>query len=502
MTQTRSEGSKHAEALELAEAGRHEEALAAVQEHLLRHPLDAEALNDAGALLYKLERLDEAARHLEMALARATGDTSQVLENLVEVYLAAGRGAEAAAMLDKLAGAGRLTADLANRTTAMLLANNDVPKAVEALVRSMELAPQDEHLAAVMTEIRRLRPKVGLFPAPGRARLPDGLSDFIQQRFEARTFQGTDRGALGKFMGWCDVAWFDGVGIEAILASRMQAPRPAVLHVHAHETYNPLLERVNWPGMGLLATSGGRQAEDFLARRLPDVARAGRIRRLPRSVAADKLPFTHRRRGKDLACLGDLSLRRDPMFLLQCFRKLHEADGEFRLFLAGYFQDDMLEAYLRHLLDELHIRGAVSFDGWQEDVPGWLADKHYVVSAGIGPGDDPGAPEAMAMGLKPVLHRFPGAGEIYPDWALFGTDEEFCRRILDEPYDPPACRAFVEQNFAVGKFLAQANELLLQLERLWGSAERPDIPPAARGRPADGLEPAGKATRDAEEQST
>jgi len=236
VTQTDSKGSKHAEALKLAEAGRHEEALAAIREHLLRHPLDPEALNDAGALLYKLERFDEAARHLKMALGHATADAPQVLENLLEVHLAAGRGAEAAAMLDELAGAGVLTADLANRTAAVLLENDDLPNAVETLIRSMELAPQEEHLAAIMAEVHKLRPRVGLFPGPARGQLPDGLHHFIRHRFETRIFQGTGSGELGQFLRCCDVAWFESCSTEAVLASRLPRTCPTLVHVHAHET--------------------------------------------------------------------------------------------------------------------------------------------------------------------------------------------------------------------------------------------------------------------------
>ena len=44
----------------LAEAGRHEEALRCMQEHLRRVPHDAKALNDSGAILHCLTRPDEA----------------------------------------------------------------------------------------------------------------------------------------------------------------------------------------------------------------------------------------------------------------------------------------------------------------------------------------------------------------------------------------------------------------------------------------------------------
>jgi tetratricopeptide (TPR) repeat protein len=76
-------------ALALAEAGDNEAALHAIREHLLRHPKDGRALNDAGAMLFSLGRLSEAAEHLRAALDHLDGEErSQALANLVEVYLA------------------------------------------------------------------------------------------------------------------------------------------------------------------------------------------------------------------------------------------------------------------------------------------------------------------------------------------------------------------------------------------------------------------------------
>ncbi|HUT02247.1 MAG TPA: glycosyltransferase [Phycisphaerae bacterium] len=483
MTESDPEGSRHAEALELAQAGRHEEALAALQEFLLRHPLDAEALNDAGALLYGLGRLDEAARHLERALGRPDGQAAQVLENLMEVYLAAGRSAQAAALLDGLDDAGILTPELANRTAAALLEDHDCPNAVETLLRSRKLAPQEEHLPAILRKVHALRPKVALVCGPGRKPLPDGLAAFVGERFETRVFRPTGPGALGELLGWCDLAWFEGCSTEAVLASRMPTACMTLLHVRAAEVYGPRVGRADWSNVDWVVASGGRQERDLLARRLPDLARAGRIGHLPVGLAVEKLPFRNRDRGKNLACLGDLSCRRNPMGLLQCFRALHEADGEFRLFFAGYFQDDMLEAYCRHVVEALHLGGAVRFDGWQEDLPAWLADKHFVVSAAIGEEDGTDIAEAMAMGLKPVLHDFPGAADRYGEAALYRTAEEFRRRILQEPYDPPAYRRFVEEHFALESSLARANEFLLHLEARWASAARADaaLEPAPRG---------------------
>ena len=72
--------------LELAEAGRHTEALDCIQEHLRTAPDDAQALNDAGAILHCLGRSDEAINHFIKARAMQS-DSPEIDWNLVEAYL-------------------------------------------------------------------------------------------------------------------------------------------------------------------------------------------------------------------------------------------------------------------------------------------------------------------------------------------------------------------------------------------------------------------------------
>jgi len=464
MTDADSKRSRHARAVELARAGRHEEALDVLREHLLRHPLDAEALNDAGAILYALGRLDEATRHLETARAHVDGDPTQVLENLLDVYLATARPDRARDVLDHLADAGALTVERANQTAAALLDHGDCAHAVETLLRATELAPDDPNLSALLQRLRALRPTIGLFPGAGPRPLPDGLANFLRRRFRTSVFRGTGSAAIGEFLASCDVAWFEGCSPEAVLATRSAWPGRTIVHVAPGEVYSPRVDRITWEHVDLLATAAGQEARDSLARRMPQLARNGAIRRLPRGLALDGLPFTDRGRGKNLACPDGLRLRANPMGLLQSFRKLHEADPAFRLFFAGYVRDDALEAYLREMLHALDLADAVVFDGWQEDLVAWLADKHYVVSAAID-GRGEGLVEAMALGLRPVVHCYPGAEETVPHQALYRTDEEFRRRILAEPDDPRTGRAFVEEHFALSAFLAGAHELLGELER-------------------------------------
>ena len=167
------------------------------------------------------------------------------------------------------------------------------------------------------------------------------------------------------------------------------------------------------------------------------------------------------------------------MLLLQGMQKLHYIDPEYKLFFAGVFQDPMLEQYVRHMVQTLNLTDVVFFDGWQKDVTSWLADKHYIVSGSIGESQGMGLLEAMACGLKPVIHNFPGADQIFPSEFLFNISEEFCTQILSDSYEPHRYCKFVEDNYSLKNQLRSINfifnrfEMEIDLQRI--TATTPDL---------------------------
>jgi hypothetical protein len=72
--------------------------------------------------------------------------------------------------------------------------------------------------------------------------------------------------------------------------------------------------------------------------------------------------------------------------------------------------------------------------------------------------------EAMACGLKPVIHNFPGANQIFPSEFLFNIAEEFCEQICSVSYEPQKYRRFVEDNFSLKNQLTAINNIFTELE--------------------------------------
>ena len=461
--------------LELAEAGKYQEALACIQEHLHTAPDDAQVLNDAGAILYCLGRCDEAINHFVKAKS-LQGDSAEIVWNLVEAYLAEGRTNEAMQLFDDMEWMGILDADVLNRTANALLEQDNKGGAIEMLLRSLEIAPDQKILQPMIEAIRSKMPKVAFFCGGDGFRQDNRIkqdkkiheiAEFTKQRFEVHLFEDQTEEELVEVMKWSDICWFERCTNLAVTASKLPKVCKNIIRLHRYEAYKQWPQEVNWANIDILVTAGSSFVRDALIQRVPGLDESTSIVTIPNGVNLEKFAFTNRRRGKNIAFLANLRMVKNPAFVLQCMQKLHYIDREYRLFFAGEFADAALEQYLKYMVDALDLRDVVFFDppmAGQEDVSCWLEDKHYIVSTSIIEGQSMGLLEGMACGLKPVIHNFPGADQAFPSEFLFNISEEFCEQILICRYEPQRYRRFVEENYPLQNQLIKINDIFMQLE--------------------------------------
>jgi hypothetical protein len=454
--------------LELAETGQYQQALTCIQEHIRTSPEDAQALNDAGAILHCLGRPAEAIDHFVKARSLRP-DNAEIVWNLVETYLAAGRACEAVRLFDDMERMGVLSADVLNRTANVFLKQDNKADAVEMLLRSLKISPQQPILEPMLQVIRSRRPKIAFFCGGDGGGFLDEIAEFTKRRFEAQLFEGRTEQDLYELMSWSDISWFEWCTDLAVMASNLPKVCKTIIRLHRYEAYELWPQQINWVNIDVLITVGNSFVKDALLRSVPRLATWTKVVTVPNGVNLEKFSFTERKRGKNIAFLANLRMVKNPAFVLQCMQKLHYIDPGYRLFFGGTFQDGALEQYLRFMVNALDLRDVVFFDGPQEDVRSWLEDKHYIVSTSIIESQGMGLLEGMACGLKPVIHSFPGADQIFPSEFLFNISEQFCQQILSDTYEPGRYSRFVEENYSLQNQLNKINDLLRQFEAEIGS---------------------------------
>jgi len=479
--------------LELASAGRHQEGLNCIREHLRIAPNDAQALNDAGAILHCLGRSEEAVDCLAKA-RNLKNDSTEIVWNLVEAYLACGRAVEASSLFDNMERMKILSVEVLNRTATMLLDQGRKGQAIEVLIRSCRLWPEQEVLKPMLDVVRSKRPKVAFFrDLASRGSGEDGVfadaCEFIQQRFQTEFYSGSNGMPDGESFGdmreferraekvanlvrWSDIAWFDGGGEMAVEASRLGDDSRIVVSLRRSDLRGRWAKDVRWENVSILVQIGGpatplsvgSPVEDMLLEQVPAIHHRTRLVVVPNGIDLGRYTLRRRERGKHLACIGCLTTEANPALLVQCMQKLHYIDPGYRLSFAGNFENPLLEQYLRHMVRTLNLEDVVTFEPPCGELNHWLSDKHFIVAAGISENQVEALLAGMACGLKPVIHNFPGADKLFPQRHLFNIAEQFCELVLARDYEPEQYRRFVERHYRIEDQLSRVNGILQQLE--------------------------------------
>ena len=460
--------------LEFVKVGNYHQALDCMERYLQANGGDAQIFNDTGAILHCLGRSDEAIDYFVKAQGLKK-ESAEIIWNLAETYLATGRAEEAERLFDDMEKKDILNIDLLNRTANVFLNQGNKAGAIEMLIRSLKICPQQEILSPMVKVIRSKRPKVAFFCGGDGPSFLNDIYEFTQERFEVRFFEGSTEEELNELMQWSDISWFEWCTDLAVIGSRGPKQCETIVRLHRYEAYGPWPQQINWHNIDTLITVGNSFVRDILVQNVPDIENQTSIVAIPSGVNLEKFAFTNRQRGKNIAFLCNIRAVKNPAMVLQCMQKLHYIDPEYRLFFAGKFQDQAIEQYIRYMVDALGLKEVVFFDGWQEDVCFWLRDKNYIVSTSFIESQGMGILEAMACGLKPVIHNFPGAKEIFPADYLFNISEEFCEKILSASYEPQQYRRFVEENYSLKDQLAKINNILVQIENKLDSNYRPTV---------------------------
>ncbi len=449
--------------LEYVKVGNYHQALDYMQRHVQTKGGDAQIFNDTGAILHCLGRSDEAITYFVKA-RDLQGDSAEIIWNLAEAYLATGMAEQAEQLFGDMEAMEILNVDILNRAANVYLNQSNKAGAIEMLIHSLKICPEQEILTPMVQVIRSKRPKIAFFCGGDGMTFLNDIYEFVNQRFEVRLFDGKTEEQMYELMQWSDISWFEWCTDLAVIGSKGPKQCRNIIRLHRYEAYGPWPQQVNWQNVDTLITVGNSFVRDTLSRSVPGIENQTSIITIPNGVNLDKFMFTERPRGKNIAYLCNVRAVKNPAMVLQCMQKLHYFDPEYRLFFAGQFQDLAIEQYVRYMVDTLGLRDVVFFDGWQEDVRSWLRDKSYIVSTSFIESQGMGILEAMTSGLKPVIHNFPGAKEIFPSDYLFNIAEEFCDRILSASYEPRQYRRFVEEKYSQKNQLAKINNILVQIE--------------------------------------
>lgn len=460
--ENQTKSASYQQALALAEAGQHEQALRLIRTYLQTNPNDSEALNDAGTILFCMHRGAEAIELYEKARLSAQGDLlSQILWNLCEAYLQEDRPAEAASLFDAMEQCKVLNIEILNRAADVFLQREALGGAMECLLRSLCIESQQEVLRPIVEIIRSKRPAATL-AADSLTSTVQVVYDWLTPRFKTQLVLAEQRQMPHSSAGLTIAV---GAGqMLGILASQKQTA-PSVVILTAEDVYRSGLEQISWSHVDQVLLCGSSAQMDALTDRIPDIHKKTHLQIIDEPLDMRELTFTVRPRGKRLAAIGPFNAHHNPAFLLQCMQKLNYLDRDYRLHLAGGFEDASLEQYCRYMISRMNLDSVVSIEGAVGNLSNWLRDKHYIVHTPTTAGDIRTVWTAMACGLKPAVSAFAGCEDVMDSRYMFQIAEEFCAQIRSDDYQPHIYRSWIEQRTAKQGFFKSLVLCLAKAER-------------------------------------
>ncbi|MHC5155423.1 MAG: tetratricopeptide repeat protein [Planctomycetota bacterium] len=430
-------------ALHLAEAGHHQQALEQIVRYLQAVPNDGKALNDAGTLLFCLQRGTEAISYYEKALQHCQGDDrAQVYWNLCEACLQEGRPEQAAVLFSEMRKDETLNVDILNRTANIFLEKDQLGRAMEVLRYSLKLSPNQKILSPMMKVIYAKRDKAVVI-SDYDSITSQMLTMYLDSLMPTQRWIGNQMDSPPEPMNGYGFSVFVGIGKTLLECIRKGAVSKAIVVLTEQDLSNPLLEQVDFSVIGTLVVCADTEVVDCLREQAPSLSMV----RADNVPDAESMPLYDKPHGKQIAAVGPWNARANPMFLLQCFQKLHYIDSEYRLHLAGVFEDPALERYLNRMIVAMKLENVVFLDGPVKNLTRWFEDKHYIVSAAIDAGMLGGVWAGTAFGLTPLVHRFAGVEEMFNAEAVFDLAEDFCDLVGNNSYDAQRSRQMAQQRF-------------------------------------------------------
>lgn len=160
--------------------------------------------------------------------------------------------------------------------------------------------------------------------------------------------------------------------------------------------------------------------------------------------AADlaKWTFKVRDHGKKIGMACHIHPKKNLPLAVQILGALPEG---YELHIAGQIQDSCTAEYLNHIAHAVE-RKLFLYDH-VEELNDWWDGMDYCLSTSLSEGNPNNVIEAMAKGIKPVVHCWPGAREQF-DGHLFRTVQEAVSMIMADPYDSLEYRQLVEEKFS------------------------------------------------------
>lgn len=292
-------------------------------------------------------------------------------------------------------------------------------------------------------------------------------------------------------MAWADVIWMEWIEYASQIAShRVYNDQNKYLWNDAENRFGAGAER-RWDKAKLILRGididilyghfRGVKWENvdhllFIAPHIKEYAYRGSTT-IPSSVPVDVIPlgidtskYTFRDRSgagnRRVAVIHHCWSGKNLPLLAQAIAALvKKTDRSWFFHMVGTWSNEAwLPEYFWHICEKLGIKDLIRWDSRVGDMDAFLEDFGYSISASSKEAFSLTMAEAAAKGIKPLMHHWNGAKDLWPEYMVWDTIDEFVEKML-EPIDSKKYRQDVEK-YDINKLIPRFEEIIRSSRRV------------------------------------
>ena len=267
-----------------------------------------------------------------------------------------------------------------------------------------------------------------------------GLSNnYMVRKFIVKTEQ-----EIFNAIDYGDIIWLEWANQSAVISTNYKGikGKKVIVRLHSYEVFTDFPKQINWYNVDRLIFVAPHIRE-ILNELIPHNEFKVKTEIVYNGIDIERYCPQKREYGYNIAWVGYINYKKNPPMALQILKKLTEgmytADQRYILHIAGSYQDLRYKVYLEYMIKEMGLQDNVKFHGWLDDMGDFWKDINYLLHTSIHEGHSYAIMEAMARGIKPIIHDFRGARELYPvhpdEDLVFNTVEEAADKIMVKDYN-------------------------------------------------------------------
>lgn len=294
------------------------------------------------------------------------------------------------------------------------------------------------------------------------------LKDIIKEfsyNYEVNLIKVTNLNQINDEINNCDIAWFEWCDELIIYASKMnkKIKSKIICRLHSYEAFTNNINEVKWENIDKVVFVSS-YIRDFVIKQTDLKSSIAVV--VPNGLSLADWTYKERNHGKKIAYIGYINYKKGPMLLLNAFNEIVRHDSSYELHIAGEFQDPRDSLYFNQMIPLMNLEKNIFFYGWIDNLNEWMEDKNYVICSSLLESQNMSVMQAMSKGIKPLIHNFAGAKNIYPEEFLW-NDFRGLLSMLNEKYKSEKYFKFIADkysSFETGRILNEVIESLIHKE--------------------------------------